>query len=163
MPKTSTTRTAKLHPGRDAGHTAGDSAPIPPSRAAREHSGRGDDAGRPPTPSLSISEHDEPQGPATAFSSEAQRQAVESGIHTLLDLGGAREDLAWAAQHRRDDIMTAEQRQRAVADLERIIGEMAGGLARAIRDGGVRVHVEGADRPRLPDHVLEDLGLRKPA
>ncbi|MEQ8844411.1 MAG: hypothetical protein RIB58_06105 [Phycisphaerales bacterium] len=118
MPNTTTAPKApQTHPGRNAGE-------------------------RPPAQPTSASEPREPRGPFTAFSGEAERLAVEGGIHTLLDLGAAREDLAWEAEHRLDDLMTTEQRRRAVADLERIIGELAGGLARAIRRGRVSIEVE---------------------
>lgn len=137
MPNTSTApKAANTHPGRNAGE-------------------------RPPAQPRGDGEPHEPRGPFTAFSGDAERLAVEAGIHTLLDLGAAREDLAWAAEHRIDDIMRAEQRRRAVVDLERIIGELAGGLARVIREGRVSIEVEGEAAPNRPD--LEGLGIRTTA
>lgn len=137
MPNTTTApKATQTHPGRNAGE-------------------------RPPAQPISSSEPREPWGPFAAFSGDAERQAVEGGIHTLLDLGAAREDLAWEAEHRIDDLMSTEQRRRAVADLERIIGELAGGLARVVRQGRVSIDVEGTAAPDRPD--LEGLGIRTTA
>lgn len=138
MPKstTTTTKAAKMHPGRDAGE-------------------------RSPAQPTSSSEAREPRGPFTAFSGDAERHAVEDGIHTLLDLGAAREDLAWDAENRIDNLMSTEQRRRAVTDLERIIGELAGGLARTVRAGRVSIEVEWSAAPERPERL--GLGIRTTA
>ncbi len=144
MPNTNTaTKPAKLHPGRDAGNrpgpSTGDDRPTP------IHSGAG--------------EPGDSQGPRTSFSGEPLCYAVEDALHTLLDLGGAREDIAFDID-RRDDLMSPEQRQRAVADLERIIGELAGGLARARRGRQVAILVELVEQPQRARPGRDEPGLR---
>jgi hypothetical protein len=127
-----TTKAAKLHPGRNADDR-------PSARAATEA---------------------EPQQPPTAFDGEPLRLAVEESIGTLLDLALARESIVFDID-RRDDLMSVEQRRRAVADLERIIGELASGLAMARINGKVEIAVELVEQPHRTQPVREDAGLRK--
>lgn len=116
MPTTDNTKAPKIHPGRNAGDG--------PTR---------DDRPEPEAPA--------PTRPATAELGEARRQDAEHALYALLSLGHARIDLDQGLSQP-NDILDGDRRTRAVGDLERIIADLAGGLALAKESGRVAIVVE---------------------